>query len=140
MKTALDIYPSVFRYCYKLTRNMEDAKDLCQTAYQLYYEYGYRDTFPLFNIAKTRHINNQTSVKGKAIHYTEAFIAAVTYDLDLYDAEYYRKRLNQLGVKGEAVRLFTEGYSYKEIAERQHVPVDTIKTRIHVAKKQLGAV
>lgn len=33
--------------------------------------------------------------------------------------------------------LFFEGYKYQEIADYLIIPVDVIKTRIHVARKQL---
>ena len=33
--------------------------------------------------------------------------------------------------------LFLAGFSYKEIAEEMNIPIGTVKSRIHLGKKQI---
>jgi DNA-directed RNA polymerase specialized sigma24 family protein len=33
--------------------------------------------------------------------------------------------------------LFLAGYSYKEIAKKMKIPIGTVKSRIHLGKKQI---
>ena len=39
----------------------------------------------------------------------------------------------------DAFLLYTEGFRYEEIADRMHIPVGTVKSRIHEARQQLKA-
>ncbi|MFT4759857.1 MAG: RNA polymerase sigma-70 factor (ECF subfamily) [Paraglaciecola sp.] len=49
--------------------------------------------------------------------------------------------INQLNKKVQIPFLLRlEGYSYEEIAEQMHLPMGTIKSRIHFARKQLKIV
>ena len=38
------------------------------------------------------------------------------------------------------IQLFLTGYSYKEISQYMNIPIGTVKSRIHLGKKQIRKV
>ena len=41
------------------------------------------------------------------------------------------------GAYEKPILLFLAGYSYKEIAQKMNIPIGTVKSRIHLGKKQI---
>ena len=44
------------------------------------------------------------------------------------------------GAYGRPIRMFLAGYSYKEISKSMKIPIGTVKSRIHLGKKQIRTV
>jgi len=131
-------YLKILNYCIKLTRSVEDGRDLCQEAFTRYLENQYQGDTVLFTIARNMFINEyHRSHRYHLVPY-DAIPGAVTYDQDLHDMKVLNDRIDSLSLgKGQAVRLFTEGYTYAEIAAIQGVGIETIKSRIHMGRKKL---
>ena len=56
-----------------------------------------------------------------------------------------RKELHEIigmlpGSYEKPIKMFLSGYSYKEIARRMDIPIGTVKSRIHLGKKQIRKV
>jgi len=41
------------------------------------------------------------------------------------------------GTYEKPIKMFLSGYSYKEIAKHMNIPIGTVKSRIHLGKKQI---
>jgi len=135
--TALSHYPRLIDYARSLCKDTEQAKDLVQTAYEQYYKYKYSGVTVLYRTIRHRYYNELNHWKSKAMP-LDAILEPITHDLDLYDAAYNQRRINSLGVSAEAVQMFLDGYSYKEIADKENVGINTVKSRIYQGKKKLG--
>ena len=122
----MDLYDRLVRFARHLGADLEQAKDMVQTAYELYY-----------TIIRSRMINYYQSYRPVIVP-IDTITAPVTHDLDLYDAEYHRKRISRLGLQRKPFELFLQGYDYKEIAELENISMGTVKSRIHIARKRLG--
>lgn len=44
------------------------------------------------------------------------------------------------GTYEKPIKMFLSGYSYKEIASQMNIPIGTVKSRIHLGKKQIRKV
>jgi RNA polymerase sigma-70 factor (ECF subfamily) len=44
------------------------------------------------------------------------------------------------GTYEKPIKMFLSGYSYKEIASQMKIPIGTVKSRIHLGKKQIRKV
>ena len=135
--TALSHYPRLIDYARSLCKDTEQAKDLVQTAYEQYYKYNYSGVTVLYRTIRHRYYNDKQYWYNNAER-LDAILSHITYDLDLYDAEYHQKRINSLGLFRSSVQLFLDGYSYKEIADKENITIGTVKSRIHSARKKLG--
>lgn len=137
MTDPLQHYDRLLRYALSLCRNIEQAKDLVQTAYEQYYKHNYSGVTVLYKTIRHRYFNERKYWLNNT-EPIEAISAPVTYDLDLYDAEYHRRRISSLGVHSKPLEMFLQGYDYKEIAELENITMGTVKSRIHSARKKLG--
>ncbi len=133
----LDLYDRLVRFARHLGADLEQAKDMVQTAYELYYTYHYEGSNVLYTIIRSRMINYYQSYRPVIVQ-IDTISAPISYDLDLYDAEYHRKRISRLGLQRKPFELFLQGYDYKEIAELENISMGTVKSRIHTARKRLG--
>jgi RNA polymerase sigma-70 factor (ECF subfamily) len=141
------------RFALSLTSNSEDAKDLLQETYAK--AITYRDKFEdntnlkawTFTIMKNTFINN----------YRRNVKANTTFDNtdDLYylnlsgessseapDSEYSVKEINKsINELSDEFRIpflmHTQGYKYKEIADKLDLKIGTVKSRIFFTRKKL---
>ena len=141
------------RFALSLTSNNEDAKDLLQETFAK--AIAYREKFEentnlkawTFTIMKNTFINN----------YRRNVKANTTFDNteDLYylnlnresafqtpDSEFsvkeIKKKINELSDEfKEPFLMHTEGYKYKEIAEKLNLKIGTVKSRIFFTRKKL---
>ncbi|MGD2035555.1 MAG: RNA polymerase sigma factor [Bacteroidales bacterium] len=141
------------RFAMSLTSNIEDAKDLLQETFAK--AIAYRDKFEdntnlkawTFTIMKNTFINN----------YRRNVKANTTFDNtdDLYylnlnkessiespDSEFSVKEINQkIDELSDEFRepfvMHTQGYKYKEIAEKLNLKIGTVKSRIFFTRKKL---
>lgn len=136
-----------------LTKDMEDARDLLQET--MYKAFTNRDKFTdgtnlkawLYTIMKNIFINNYRRQKKKntIIDTTDNFyyINQAAHDLpnegesemNMEDIQKAIDKLNETYRK--PFLMHYRGFKYDEIAEEMEVPIGTVKSRIHLARKQL---
>lgn len=143
-------------FAYNLTKNVEDAKDLCQeTAYRAITNHdkfnpGTNLKAWLFTIMKNIFINNyRKKMKANTI-------------MDSTDNNYYLNSGKQtISNRGESNIMMKEllfmvenledglrvpfvmhyeGYKYQEIAEHMELPLGTVKSRIFFARRELKLI
>lgn len=147
---------NLYYYALQLTENREDALDLVQeTSYKalknrkrLHNDEHIRAW--LYTILKNTYINYLRSSQYRQLAYD-------TDELNLYsdfkedqgaplpDEELLRKELLDIvnllpNVYEKPIRMLLSGYSYKEIAAHMEIPIGTVKSRIHLGKKQIKRV
>lgn len=141
------------RFAMSLTSNLDDAKDLLQETFAK--AIAYRDKFQdntnlkawTFTIMKNTFINN----------YRRNLKANTTFDntVDLYylnlnkessfespDSEFsvkeIQKKIDELNDDFKLPFIMhTQGYKYKEIAEKLNLKIGTVKSRIFFTRKKL---
>ena len=150
-----DLQSKLLPTAYRLTNNLDDAKDLIQeTALRAFnnkdkFQLGtnfrawvvtiMRNTFiNIYRKKRNRKTSSEPSdsyvfVNGKHVVNNKADsnmmmgeLKMIVENLDLT----YR----------EPFMLYYEGFKYEEIAERMNLPVGTVKSRIHFARKKLKHV
>lgn len=134
-------------FAISLTRDHEEAKDLCQQtlykafAYREKYEHGTNIKAWLFTIMRNIFINDYRRNARKKI-----VLDAVKYSQELCaDSAGVKLRLREIdaalyklpAIFKTAFMLYLQGYKYHEIASVLNEPLGTIKSRIHFAKKVL---
>jgi len=134
-------------FAISLTRDYEEAKDLCQEtlykafAYREKYEHGTNVKAWLFTIMRNIFINSyRRNIRKKAvvdtITYSQpSYVASSDITIKLKEIEAAIHRLPS--VFKTACILYLEGYKYHEIAFTLNEPLGTIKSRIYFAKKSL---
>ena len=149
----VNMQEQLFYYALQLTEDREDAMDLVQeTSYKalknrtrLHNEDHIRAW--LYTILKNTYINYlRSSHYRQLVHDTDEVFqhAAQTGDLSTSqpDEALMKKELHEIiqmlpGVYGKPIHMFLTGYSYKEIAQQMNIPIGTVKSRIHLGKKQI---
>lgn len=143
---------ALFSYSLQLTHSEDEAYDLLQEA--SYKAYKYRNSFSqgtnfrawMFTIIKNTFINNYRVLKKQRI------INAAVENMEYASKEVVRNEAPQkirmdeiLGIidglndkYGDSFKMFYEGYSYEEIAERTQAPLGTVKSRIFTARKKIS--
>jgi RNA polymerase sigma-70 factor (ECF subfamily) len=134
-------------FAISLTRDHEEAKDLCQQT--LYKAFAYREKYEqgtnikawLFTIMRNIFINDYRRNARKKI-----VLDTVKYSKTLYaNSSEINLRLREIetaihrlpSIFKTACLLYLQGYKYHEIALALNEPLGTIKSRIHFAKKVL---
>lgn len=149
----IGLQSNLLSFAYQLTTNREQAQDLLQdtTLKALDNEDKYVDNVNfkgwIFTIMRNIVINNyrQTVRKATVIDQTEdLFHLNICQDsgLDTPDGSYAVKEISKaLNSFPDEYRIpfnmFVAGYKYNEIAEKMNLPLDTVKSRIFFARKNL---
>ena len=134
-------------FAISLTRDHEEAKDLCQEtlckafAYREKYEQGTNLKAWLYTIMRNIFINDyRRNARRKIV------LDTVTYSQTRYaNSAEINLRLREIetaidklpSIFKTACLLFLQGYKYHEIALALNEPLGTIKSRIHFARKLL---
>lgn len=134
-------------FAISLTRDHEEAKDLCQET--LYKAFAYREKYEqgtnikawLYTIMRNIFINDyRRNVRKKAVLDTVKYSQtqlATSAEINLRLRE-INTAIHQLpAIFKTACLLYLQGYKYNDIALALNEPLGTIKSRIHFAKKVL---
>ena len=149
----INMEDSLERFALSLTSNREEAKDLLQETYLK--ALTYREKFVEFTnlkawaytIMKNTFINNyrkavreNTTVDNtKDLYYLNN---SKESHLERPDSEYSIQEINKAIDKLDddfkvPFRMHTEGYKYKEIADKLDLKIGTVKSRIFFTRKKL---
>lgn len=150
------IQDQLFFYALQLTEDREDALDLVQeTSYKalknqtrLHNDEHIRAW--LYTILKNTYINYlRSSHYRQMVRDTDVLnqYSAQSQDSreELPDELLMKKELHEIikllpGVYEKPIQMFLSGYSYKEISQHMSIPIGTVKSRIHLGKKQIRKV
>ena len=151
---------ALYNYALKIARNADDAQDLLQEtyfkAYKNYHQFegGTNSKAWMFMILKNTFINNYRKLKREPtkLDYDEIEDLYETIksdqardnnlDLDFYNDlldDELSAALSKLPAKMKDIFLLCdlEGYSYEEISEIAKIPIGTVRSRLHRARKLL---
>ncbi len=151
----VQLQEQLFYYALQLTEDREDALDLVQeTSFKALKNRNRLHNNDhirawLYTILKNTYINYlRSSHYRQLIHDTD--------ELNNYAApnggsngtpyeQLEKKELNEIidllpGAYEKPIKMFLSGYSYKEIAKQMNIPIGTVKSRIHLGKKQIHKV
>jgi len=141
------------RFAMSLTSNLEDAKDLLQETFAK--AIAYRDKFEdntnlkawTFTIMKNTFINNyRRTIKANTTfdHTDDLYYLNLNNDSggDNPDSQYSVKEIEKsINELSDEFRLpfimHTQGYKYKEIADKLDLKIGTVKSRIFFTRKKL---
>jgi len=150
------IQDQLFFYALQLTEDREDALDLVQeTSYKalknqtrLHNDEHIRAW--LYTILKNTYINYlRSSHYRQMVHDTDVLNQYSAQSQDSWEEQpdelLMKKELHEIikllpGVYEKPIQMFLRGYSYKEISLHMSIPIGTVKSRIHLGKKQIRKV
>ena len=150
----------LYNYALAIARNADDAQDLVQEtyfkAYKNYHQFegGTNSKAWMFMILKNTFINNYRKLKKEPskVDYNEIEdiyeniksnqTKENNLGLDFYNNlldDDLSDALDKLPLKMKEVFLLSdlEGYTYEEIAEIANIPIGTVRSRLHRARKIL---
>lgn len=141
----------LFRYSYKLTQDIENAKDLFQET--LFRALKNRKRFKtgtnfiawMHTIMRNQFINDYRRTKKKRNVINEYPTVAVNTEGETYNrgegAVMMKELISMIDTLDEGLKtpflMNYKGYKYQEIADDMKLPIGTIKSRIHFARKEL---
>lgn len=151
---------ALYNYALKIARNADDAQDLLQeTYYKAFknyhqFENGTNSKAWMFMILKNTFINNYRKIKREPAKLDYDEIEDIyeniksdqakdnNLDLDFYNDlldDELSAALSKIPSKMKEVFLLCdlEGYTYEEIAEITDIPIGTVRSRLHRARKLL---
>lgn len=151
---------ALYNYALKIVRNSDDAQDLVQEtyykAYKSYHQFqgGTNSKAWMFMILKNTFINNYRKLKREPSRVDYDEIEDIyenikseqskdnNLDLDFYNNLFdddLSSALAKLPEKMKEIFLLCdlEGYSYEEISEIVDIPIGTVRSRLHRARKLL---
>ena len=149
----VNAHDQLYYYALQLTENREDARDLVQeTSLKALKNYArlkddeHQNSW-LYTILKNTYINNLRSGHHRNIRLYQGDKDGISAfasmpERDNPDRIFDRKELNDRirclpPAYAKPLKLHMAGYAYKEISRMTGVPIGTVKSRIHIAKKKL---
>jgi RNA polymerase sigma-70 factor, ECF subfamily len=142
----------LYYYALQLTEDREDALDLVQeTSFKALKNRSKLHNNDhirawLYTILKNTHINYLRSSHNRQLtHDSEELNDYPSPNSGPQGAPHEqleKKELHEIigmlpGAYEKPIKMFLSGYSYKEIADHMHIPIGTVKSRIHLGKKQI---
>ncbi len=155
MYDLVQMQEQLFYYALQLTEDREDALDLVQeTSFKALKNRNRLHNNDhirawLYTILKNTYINYLRSSHYRQLtHDTEELNNYAAHNGGMNGAPYdqlMKKELHEIiemlpGAYEKPIKLFLSGYSYKEIAKQMNIPIGTVKSRIHLGKKQIRRV
>ncbi len=141
-------------FAISLTHNTEDAKDLYQET--VFKAISNQDKFNentnlkawLFTIMKNIFINNYRKLVKKREVYGKVADKTALKTTTNVNRGYANLRLSEINKAIDELseiyrvpfQMYYAGFKYQEIADKLNEPLGTIKSRIHLARKQLKQV
>lgn len=149
----VEMQQQLYYYALRLTDNREYANDLVQeTSYKALknkkrLQNNEHIRAWLYTILKNTYINYLRSSQSKNLDYSTEEVDQFSNsskengypppDIILQRKE-LRDQINRLPFNYEKpINMMMAGYSYKEIAKTMGIPIGTVKSRIHLAKKRI---
>lgn len=146
------VYQSLFGFAMSLTRNKEEAKDLiqetvCKAISNLHrFKSGTNFKAWISTILHNQFINEYR--KKRTRKKVEAPVDDFLYAAESKgsgDQVYSQIMMNELNQILDSLEdgyripflMFYKGWHYDEISDRMHLPIGTVKSRIHYARRQL---
>ena len=152
-KDIMGLKPQLVSYAYTLTKCTDTSQDLFQEMSFKALKYAHRFKRGtnlkawLFTILRNTFINNYRRTKKHAV-LVKSDDAIGLMDLskekvyNTAEGDIRMKELKELinSLRPELMTPFvkiTSGYSYQEVADQLDIPIGTVKSRVHVARKKL---
>lgn len=148
----LNLQPKLLKFAFSLTRDWEEAPDLVQDTYlkALIARNNFVDYTNLkawiFTIMKNTFINNYRHSKKE---HSMSFTQNLNYINQLHDKcfispeskyseDEIRKYIYSLKEKFRVpFIMMLDGYKYKEISDKLHITIGTVKSRIYLSRQKL---
>lgn len=147
-----NLQPKLLPFAYRLTNNVDDAKDLIQeTALRAYnnkekFEVGtnfrawvttiMRNTFiNIYRKKKNRATSSEPTDSYVFVNENHAVDNSAHSNMMLLELDGIMSSLDYIYRK--PFLLFYEGFKYEEIAENMNLPIGTVKSRIFFARQKL---
>ncbi|MDF1574317.1 MAG: RNA polymerase sigma factor [Bacteroidales bacterium] len=155
MYDLVQLQEQLFYYALQLTEDREEALDLVQeTSYKALKNRNKLHNNDhirawLYTILKNTYINYLRSSHCRQLTHDSEELAGFAAQSGSPDGSPYnqleQKELYEViemlpSAYEKPIKMFLAGYSYKEISERMKIPIGTVKSRIHLGKKQLRNV
>ena len=155
MYDLVQMQEQLFYYALQLTEDREDALDLVQeTSFKALNNRNRLHNNDhirawLYTILKNTYINYlRSSHYRQLIHDSEELNNYTAAGDGANGAPYEQLEKKELyeiigmlpGAYEKPIKMFLSGYSYKEIADQMGIPIGTVKSRIHLGKKQIRRV
>lgn len=155
MYDLVQMQEQLFYYALQLTEDREDALDLVQeTSFKALKNRNRLHNNDhirawLYTILKNTYINYlRSSHYRQMTHNSDELNNWQSLSAGTEGAPYEhleKKELHEIigmlpRVYKKPIRMFLSGYSYKEIAREMDIPIGTVKSRIHLGKKQIRKV
>ena len=155
MYDLVQLQEQLFYYALQLTEDREDALDLVQeTSFKALKNRNRLHNNDhirawLYTILKNTYINYLRSSHYRQLVYDSEEINNYGVQSNGSNGppheQLERKELYEIigmlpGAYGKPIKMFLSGYSYKEIAKQMGIPIGTVKSRIHLGKKQIRKV
>jgi len=148
-----DHFHALHSFAFKLTKNKMDADDLVQeTAIKVFRNFSsYReaDSFRNWSFTILRNTFITNFKKRKRMNIVSVPLedlniecqSSVYVDANIYSEKHLkilRAYIENLGdTSKEPLKMFLNGYTYKEISIYLKIPIGTVKSRINFARKKL---
>jgi RNA polymerase sigma-70 factor, ECF subfamily len=151
----VQLQEQLYYYALQLTEDREDALDLVQeTSFKALKNRNRLHNNDhirawLYTILKNTYINYLRSSHYRQLtHNSDELNSHPAPSVGLHGAPYEQLEKKELyeiiemlpRAYEKPIKMFLSGYSYKEIAERMNIPIGTVKSRIHLGKKQIRSV
>lgn len=143
--------PELQSFALKLTEDQESANDLVQDCILKALDNAHRFIHPdnfkgwMYTIMRNLFINNyRRSTRELSLidpNFTDYALTQIAKEErfeETYDLKLMYKKINKLPEDTKKpFMMFVAGLKYKEIAEKLDLPIGTIKSRLHFARKKL---
>ena len=152
MYDLVQLQEQLYYYALQLTEDREDALDLVQeTSFKALKNRNRLHNNDhvrawLYTILKNTYINYLRSSHYRQLtHDSEEINNYAAQSNGSNGAPYDQLEKKELydiiellpSTYGTPIKMFLAGYSYKEIAKQMNIPIGTVKSRIHLGKKQI---
>jgi RNA polymerase sigma-70 factor (ECF subfamily) len=150
----VDLEAPLARFALKLTSNRDDAKDLLQDTflkaltYQEHFEQSTNLQAWTFTIMKNTFINNyRRQARHNTVFDDTKDLFFLSQNRDTFnadpDATLCEKEIDCAISRLDSefrvpLKMYTQGYKYKEISRIMGMKIGTVKSRIHFSRKKLS--